>query len=202
MNFFKKIFGGLSSSFSEKKESKNEESKYLPDPEVPIDELFTMNFKNNGGKFLYCENEDELKETFISILEENDWFEREAITFENNLISFLDENKLIYRNPKNPTFLLCSCESLIAQDGSILFSSKQLLHYKSNDIPENIIVLAKTSQITKSKSDGLMKIKHKYSSNIPSNITTFQNFSKSNSDDFEQYGTIPRNLYLLLLEDL
>lgn len=201
MNIFKKILGNLVPSLRDDNQS-GEESKYFPEKELPVDEEFTMRFRHNGGKFLYCENEEELNETFVSILQENDWFEHEALTFEKELQPYLIENKLLYKNPVNPVFLLTNCESLIAQDGSILFSSRQFLHHKSNDLPKDIIVIARTSQITRSKSDGLRKIKYKYGSNIPSNITTLQCFKEHHGDDFLQYGTVPKNLYLLLLEDL
>lgn len=198
MNIFKKI---LSSFSSPRKDHDNEEGKYLPEKEIPVDEQFTHNFKVNGGKFLYCENAEELDENFISILQENDWFENEALTFEKDLQYLLLENKLSFKNPENPVFFLTGCESLIAQDGSILFSSKQLLHYKTNELPKNIIVIAKTSQITRSKSDGLRNIKMRYANEIPTNITTMQHFKESKNDDFLQYGIQAKNFYLLLLED-
>lgn len=202
MSIFKKILGSFVPSIKEEKTSVKKESKYLPEPEIPVDELFTFNFKKNGGKFIYCENTFELHEYFISILQENDWFEKEAITFEKALHPFFVENMLPYKNVVNPVFFLCSCESLIADDGSILFSSHQFLHHKSNELPNNIIVIAKTSQITRSKSDGLRGIKFRYGSNIPSNITALQSFKEVVNDDFLQYGIAPKKLYLLLLEDL
>ncbi len=198
MNIFKKILSTFTSSRQNKDE---EESKYLPEKEIPVDEQFTCNFKLNGGKFLYCETEEELEENFISILQENDWFEIEALTFEKDLQHYLSENKLSYKNPSNPMFLLTGCESLIAQDGSVLFSSKQLFHYKPNELPKNIIVIAKASQITRSKSDGLRNIKMRYANEIPTNITTMQHFKESKTDNFLQYGIQAKNLYLLLLED-
>lgn len=202
MNIFKKILGNFVPSLKEETPLHQNESKYLPEKEIPVDELFTFNFKNNGGKFIYCENESELNENFISILQENDWFEKEAITFEKKLQPFLIENRIPFQDPINPVFFLSTCESLIADDGSILFSSQQFLHHKSTDLPKDIIVIAKTSQITRSKSDGLRGIKFRYGSNIPSNITALQCFKEVISNDFLQYGIVPKNLYLLLLEDL
>lgn len=199
MSIFKKIFSSILPSREEKEE---QESKYLPEKEIPVDEQFTCNFKTNGGKFLYCENKEELNKTFISILQENDWFEKEAIAFESSLIPFLKENKIEYLEPKNPMFFLCNCEGLVAQDGSILFSSKQFLQFKSHELPKNMIVIAKTSQILRSKSDGLRAIKNKYAGDIPTNITTLQLFKESKNDDFLEYGFAQKNLYLLLLEDL
>ncbi len=201
MSLFRKFFGASSEDSNEEKD-KEKTSPYLPDPVMPIDELFTYKFKKNGGKFLYCENLNEVHDNFESILEENDWFEKDTMCLEPKLYSLLDENKLNYTNPQNPVFLLASCESLIADEGSILFSSNQIKQFKPNDLPANIIILATTSQITGNKSDGLREIKKKYDKEYPTNITTFKYFEKAKEEDFLQYGSCPKNLYLLLLEDL
>lgn len=200
MNLFRKFFGAASEGSSD--DNEGEFSPYHPEPKMPVDELFTFNFKKNGGKFLYCDNLHEVHDNFESILEENDWFEKEAMCLEPKLFSLLDENKINYRNPNNPTFLLASCESLIADEGSILFSSNQLRQFRPNDLPSDIIILATTSQITGNKSDGLREIKKKYDKEYPTNITTFKYFEKAKEEDFLQYGSCPKNLYLLLLEDL
>ncbi|HMK06057.1 MAG TPA: hypothetical protein VK476_00920, partial [Flavobacterium sp.] len=111
-------------------------------------------------------------------------------------------NKLSYKNTQNPKFLLASCENLIADEGSILFSSNQIKQNKPNDLPANIVILATTSQILESKSDGLRAIKKKYDKDYPTNITTIKYFEKAKEEDFLQYGSSAKNLYLLLLEDL
>jgi hypothetical protein len=55
MNLFRKIFSAKSKE--EKKIPEEEErDKYLPKKELPVDELFTVNFNQNGGKFLYSES--------------------------------------------------------------------------------------------------------------------------------------------------
>jgi len=200
MSLFKKFFGAGNDSSDEEKES--EFNNLQASLSAPADEKFTFNFKKNGGKFLYCENLDEVKDQFENILEENDWFESEAVCFEPKLFSMLDDNKLNYTNPANPKFLLASCENLIADEGSILFSSNQIKQNKPNDLPANIVILATTSQILESKSDGLREIKKKYDRNYPTNITTIKYFEKAKEEDFLQYGSAAKNLYLLLLEDL
>ncbi|MFM2369391.1 MAG: hypothetical protein RL619_1697 [Bacteroidota bacterium] len=200
MSLFRKFFGPSNSASEEDKES--EFSKSLADNTTAIDEKFIYNFKKNGGKFLYCENSEEVTEQFENILEENDWFENEALCYEPALFGILDDNKLNYDKPKNPKFLLASCENLIAEDGSILFSSKQIKQNKPNELPANIIILAQTSQILDVKSDGLSAIKKKYQTDYPTNITTIKYFEKAKEEDFTQYGSSAKNLYLLLLEDL
>ena len=200
MNLFRKIFGSSHSASEEDKESEFNNSR--PEITPSIDEKFVNNFKKNGGKFLYCENTEELKEQFENILEENDWFESEVLCYEPNLFAMLDENKLKYNKPVNPKFLLANCENLIAEEGSVLFSSKQIKQHKPNELPTNIIVIATTSQLIDSKSDGLSAIKKKYERDYPTNITTIKYFEKAKVEDFTQYGSSAKNLYLLLLENL
>jgi len=200
MSLFRKFFGAGNDSSDEEKES--EFNSLQANLSAPADEKFTFNFKKNGGKFLYCENLGEVKEQFENILEENDWFESEAMCFEPKLYHLLEENKLQYKSVTNPKFLLASCENLIADEGSILFSSNQIKQNKPNDLPVNIVIIATTSQILESKSDGLRVIKKKYDKDYPTNITTIKYFEKAKEEDFLQYGSSAKNLYLLLLEDL
>jgi hypothetical protein len=201
MNFFKKIFGSGDPASDEENESEYAGNSNQ-DSHLSIDERFIFNFKKNGGKFLYCENKQEVAEQFENILEENDWFENEVLCYEPALFSLLEENKLTYISPRNPKFLLATCENLIADEGSILFSSKQIRQDKPNELPANIVIIATTSQILSIKSDGLSAIKRKYERDYPTNITTIKYFEKAKEEDFTQYGSVAKNLYLLLLEDL
>jgi hypothetical protein len=200
MSLFKKLFGSGNDASDEKKEK--EVSPFNPETKIPVDEMFTFNFKKNGGKFLYCENLEEINDHFLNILEENDWFECEAACYESKLYHFLDENKLIYKNTSNPKFLLASCENLIADEGSVLLTSNQIKQNKPHELPANIVVFATTSQILESKSDGLREIKKRYDKDYPTNITTIKYFEKAKEEDFLHYGSAAKNLYLLLLEDL
>ena len=200
MSLFRKIFGSSISSSDEEKENQN--NNFFPENNISVDERFINNFKKNGGKFLYCENAAEVKDQFENILEENDWFESEVLCYDTNLFKLLDENRLTYTKTTNPKFLLSSCENLIAEEGSVLFSSKQIKQLKPNELPTNIVVIATTSQILAMKSDGLSAIKKKYERDYPTNITAIKYFEKAKEEDFTQYGSSAKNLYLLLLEDL
>ena len=199
MSLFRKFFGSINPASEEDKES--EFSKSFTDNATSVDEKFTYNFKKNGGKFLYCENSEEVSEHFENILEENDWFESAVMCYDPTLFKILDDNKLTYDKSADPKFLLATCENLIAEEGSILFSSKQIKQHKPNELPTNIIILATTSQILAAKSDGLSAIKKKYERDYPTNITTIKYFEKAKEEDFTQYGSSAKNLYLLLLED-
>ena len=199
MSLFKKIFGAGDVSGEEKNTDNN---PFLPANELPIDELFMVNFRKNGGKFIYCDSVTEVHEQFLNVLEENDWFECEVVCFEPKLFTLLDENRLMYDKPKTPKFILATCESLVADEGSILFSSNQIKQNKPNELPDNMVIYATTSQILANKTDCLRQIKQKYDRNYPTNITAIKYFEKAKEEDFLHYGSVAKNLYLLLLEDL
>ncbi|WP_366182746.1 lactate utilization protein B/C [Flavobacterium ovatum] len=200
MSIFSKLFGSSSPASEEDNDKENENS--FSEKNMTIDEQFMYNFKKNGGKFLYCENQEEVKDQFENILEENDWYESEVLCYESNLFNILDENKLTYAKASVPKFLFSGCENLIAEEGSVLFSSRQIKQHKPHELPANIIIFAKTSQILAFKTDGLSAIKKKYEGNYPTNITAIKYFEKAKEEDFTQYGSSAKNLYLLLLEDL
>ena len=75
---------------------------------------------------------------------------------------------------------------------------------KLQEVPKNIVVLATTSQIINTIGEGLKLINDNNKGNIPSNITTIEHFqeAKEGDTDFLTYGSVAKNLYLLLLEDL
>ena len=201
-SLFRKFFG-TSGDEADNDKKNDVKSPYAPDTSLPIDEQFTMHFKNNGGKFIYFENLNEVSENFENILAENDWFEKEVICFDSKLFKLLEENRLSPDgNNDRATFFLTSCENLVADEGSILFSSNQLKHFKPNELPTNMIVFATTSQITGTKGDGLRRIKNAHEKNYPTNITTIKYFEEVKEQDFLHYGSCHKNLYLLLLEDL
>lgn len=201
-SLFRKFFGNSGEEADNDKKN-DVKSPYTPDTSLPIDEQFTFNFKENGGKFIYCENLNEVSENFENILAENDWFEKETLCFNPNFFKLLEENRLSPNGTsEKATFFLTSCENLVADEGSILFSSNQLKHFKPNELPTNMIVFATTSQITGTKGDGLRRIKNAHDKNYPTNITTIKYFEEVKEQDFLHYGSCHKNLYLLLLEDL
>src|SRR5690606_12957522 len=203
MSLFKKIFG--SKSDDEEKESKSSErGRYMPEIKLPIDEKFTINFKANGGKFLYCDDLDEIFSNLDNIIVENEWHDKKILVLDKNLEDKFKNSKIQFTNKiTEATILITTCENLIANDGSILISSSQIFEKKLPELPINFIVYATTSQITENIGEGLRGIKSKNKQKIPTNITTIKHFKSTNDEkDFLSYGSSSKNLYLLLLEDL
>jgi hypothetical protein len=202
MSLFRKIFG-LKSDKSEEHIKNEERGKYMPDIKLPIDEKFTINFKANGGKFLYCENTQEVHESLKSILKENDWEDKNVLVLNERLNELFKEFHLkSTKKVSESTYFLTTCEFLIADDGSLLISSNQIAEEKLKELPANFIVYATTSQFVESIGEGLRGIKGKNKNKIPTNITAIKHFKTLEDKDFLTYGSSSKNLYLLLLEDL
>ena len=145
---------------------------------------------------------DEILEAFHNILEENKITEEDVYCINQQLGSKFNSNKFNFKKQKENSFFLTTCESLIAKNGSILFSSNQIKEKKLGELPSKFIVFATTSQLTDTISEGMRKIKNQSKNLIPSNITTIQDFETNKEKDFMSYGSSTKNLYLLLLEDL
>ncbi len=203
MGLFDKLFGGGKKRDS--KETVETRGLHMPDLNIPIDEKFTIHFRKNGGKFLYCDSFSEITEALNNIIVENDWQDHPFFVMNNSLQEKFSKKGFTFTNEKkNSDVFFTTCEHLIAQNGSILVCSNQLNEKKLNELPDNIIVFATTSQLVDSIGEGLKTIKKKYGHSIPANITTLKHFQSNNdnADDFLTYGSSSKNLYLLFLEDL
>ena len=202
MSLFRKIFGLKSDEPQD--HIKNEgRSKYMPEIKLPIDERFTINFKANGGKFLYCEDTDEINENLKLIISENNWEDDNVMIFDDRLAEKFKSHNLKINNKSNDcSYFLSTCEYLISNDGSLLISSHQIAEKKLKELPPNFVIFATTSQFVETISEGLRGIKNKNREKIPSNITTIKHFKACDDKDFLSYGSSSKNLYLLLLEDL
>jgi L-lactate utilization protein LutC len=197
MSIFKKIFKKSEESSKDNEIKKQEVT-------LSLDDLFVHNFINKGGKFLYSTKLEEVTSNLIEILDENNWTNITCLD-ENSLSYFLDRLSIeINSNTSLKTPVFSTCEHLISDIGSILFSSNQLKGMKLSNLSEDFIVFARTSQFVKNMGEGLTGIKSNFKKNIPTNICAIKNFTKEN--DEENYlsadNSNTKNLYLLLLEDL
>ena len=199
MKFFNKLFKGNPRTNKSKEDQEHEQSKFMPKVKVAIEERFIINFIDNGGKFLYSENYNELNENLSLILKENNWVKEDLLITNNKIKSNYKLPNSIKVNQENSKCFVTDCENLIADDGSILISSNQIEEKNLSDFPSNLIILSETTKFKNSIGEGLAEIKSK-SKKIPSNITTIKNFQISQEKDFLSYGTSAKNLYLILLE--
>lgn len=202
MNFFKKLIQNITSQKeSEENIRPSVHSGNLND--LPLDELFVKNFISKGGKFLYCSDTAELEQNLLQILQENKW--NNMVCFDDDLNKFLTKIKSAKtRDVVHNLPFFTVCEALTADDGSIMFSSKQLKGKKLKDLPNNFIVFAKTSQLVKSIREGVMAVRARAEANSPTIVSSVKHYTMEKlGSDFMSYGnTNAKSLYLLLLEDL
>ena len=199
MGFFDRIFGKKIESDENTSAPKESESELLP-----VDELFLREFTASGGKFLYCEKQEEVDRFFDDIIKENSWQENDILCLDTELIDRYAPIAHFTDRHSKSTIFTTKCEHLIANQGSVLVCSKQLKGIKCEELPENLIVFARTSQMVASISEALRSIKQRHLGGpLPTKITSFKNneVNQENKDDFMHYGTKTKNLYLLLLED-
>ncbi|PID68066.1 MAG: hypothetical protein CR968_03575 [Flavobacteriia bacterium] len=193
MNIFKKIFG-----LKRKIEyTPQKEAKGTP---LPSEDLFVEQFKSKGGKFLYTDDAQEILVFLKNIIKENHWssvkcFDKELLDKLNVVSIDVDQNASVF---------FTKCEHLLADEGSILFSSNQIKEEPLRQYPKYFIVYATTSQLIANKDHALTSIKFKYRHNLPTNISAVKDYNPGKSDPgFLNYGnTNAKDLYLLLFEDL
>ena len=201
MGVFNKLFGGGKKVSKETLETRGE---HMPDLKIPVDEKFTIYFKKNGGKFIYCEDFSEVSDALKSIISENNWQNHLFYSMNPQLETRFASEKIEFtENRQESDIFFTTCEHLVAHNGSILVCSNQIKEKKLDELPSNLIVFATTSQLVDSISEALKIIKERYQKNIPNNITTLKHFQPTpeNKDDFLSYGSASKNVYLLLLED-
>lgn len=197
MNLFKKIF-------SQKEATQVTEQQVLEVAEaVSLDDAFVQNFISKGGKFLYCAHQEEVNQNLLNIINENQW--EKVVCLNDDLKKVLTIVDVEHTNSLHKNYPFFSfCEHLLSEDGSIMFSSQQVHERKIAELPDHFIVFAKTSQMVRNKSEGLMGIRNTYEKNFPTNISSIKSYMPERVDeDFLNFGNNnAKSLYLLLLEDL
>src|SRR5210317_78256 len=137
MGLFDKLFGGGKKKVS--KETVETRGMHMPDLNIPVDEKFTIHFKKNGGKFIYCDSFDEVSVALKNIIEENHWEEELFFVMNPRLKEkFSKDNLRFTDNANDSEIFFTTCEHLVAQNGSILVCSNQLKEKKLNEVPDNV----------------------------------------------------------------
>jgi L-lactate dehydrogenase complex protein LldG len=111
--------------------------------------VFAEKLSKGGGKFVYCQNEDELFSKLKTLISYRQWSNPQS--FSNNLLTFL-KNKGIETTlaDKDVKVGISLCQGIIAKTGSIVITSTQGAGTHLTKFPQVFIVIAMTSQIFKS----------------------------------------------------
>lgn len=157
MNFFNKILSVLKGSTSEKKEDSEDVSE-LSNQEA-LEVKFAKEYTSSGGFFHFCKDERNALSFLKTILEVEDVYE--IYCPDEELISFLDvlQANHVQTKTKSTDCSLLSCNSLIAHDGRIVFTEKDLGHTRVPDLPRKVVIMATTDQIVDSIATAMIQVK-------------------------------------------
>jgi L-lactate dehydrogenase complex protein LldG len=200
----KKIRNALISKAENPYPSLDTESSVYHPIEDSLDITFAQEFTKVAGQFIYCENNEELKEILISLINENKW--NNIACLDKNIGNILNDAGIEFSN-KESSFTemdlgITNCEFLIARLGSIMVSSKQTSGRRMHVFPPSHIIFADTSQIVPDIKHALQAMKEKYKNNLPSLITVIT--GPSRTADIEKTLVMgahgPKNLFVFLLD--
>ena len=131
MGVFDKLFGGGKKVSKETAQTRGE---HMPDLQIPIDEKFTIYFKKNGGKFIYCEDFSEVLGALQNIISENNWQTKQFYTLDKRIYERFASEKISFTDKrKDSDIFFTTCEHLVAHNGSILVCSHQIKEKKLNE---------------------------------------------------------------------
>jgi L-lactate dehydrogenase complex protein LldG len=204
------ILGKIRKSLSEEKlpmpfpeAEKKVESVYARSGKS-AEEVFAETFISLGGKFIFCENEQELMGAIGVIYENLSW--KQLLCADERLLKLFHNHKIDYVLPADPAAesadaCITSCEALVARTGSLLLSSGQNMGRTAPVYYPVHIVFAFMNQVVYDIEDGIKLMKRKYGSSLPSmiNLTT----GPSRTADIEKTLVVgvhgPAEVYCILV---
>ena len=179
------------------KEEQEEQGKFIPNPNDPADVTFAKTFTNNGGKFFYCDDQEDFYANFKQLIQESNW--KLPYCSNDTLKEMLKPTELDFvEDYQKADSSISTCEFLIAFNGSIMVSGEQTKNLKIEQLPEALVIVAYTSQIVQNIGEGLRGIQTKYGNSRPALITTIRTKeSITTMSDSDR----AKDLYIFLIED-
>ncbi len=166
---------------------------------------FAENFTKLQGRFIFCENRNELVEQLNTLLESKGWNEIycKEVSIRDVLknAGFENFNDTIQLNDCSAS--ITSCENLIARTGSIVLLSNNESGRAASVYAPIHICIAFTHQLVFDISESLSDIKNKYQNNLPSIITLAT--GPSRTADIEKTLVVgvhgPKEVFCFLLDE-
>ena len=155
---------------------KNTDDLYSHDGSTD-EEQFAQAFIALGGKFVFCDSEQDLMDNINILYENRGW--KQLLCSEDRLLKIFHNNKVDILQPADPKAegadaCITGCEMLVARTGSVLLSSKPNLGRTAPVYYPVHIVVAYADQVATDIDNGINALKKKYGNDLPSmiNLTT------------------------------
>ena len=175
------------------------------EPKGNLDIEFAENFIRNGGKFVYCEGIQEAVDSLRFFTQQENW--DKIYCAEETLQRILTHAGLPFTD--NPTELIVrkvgmmTCDFLIAQTGSIVFSSQSASGRRIFSVLDTQIVVGTVAQIQPDLRTAFKLIKEKFPAKMPmpAMFSIVNGLSKIQDIDGDvQQGLGVKQLYLFLID--
>ena len=172
--------------------------------EDDIDLHFATKFTEQGGKFIFCQNELEFADKLLDLNRHLKW--KKLTCIEPILKSFLQECEISFEDQTaeivKPEVFLSSCESLIARYGTILTSSTQMMDEQLWQQANVHVVIGYNRQVVTDYNEGLVMAKSNHPTLRSDQFTFINGPARSQNYDpaLELKGIGPSELYLFLIE--
>lgn len=164
---------------------------------------FIENFKKTGGIFMYFESVGNFVEALRQFVEENKW---SILTSSPKIQTLLQENDFAFSDdlsvasPQNVVLLDCEC--LVAQTGSIVFTTAQTGSPAAVGNADTLLVMATPRQFVSRIKDALETLRLRYPALPPQSVFVTGQSSSSDIDNTLVKGALGiRKIALFLVEE-
>ncbi len=173
-------------------------------PDTSNEEIFAETFISLGGKFIFCDNEQELLAS-LSMLYDN-FGHKQFLCADERLLKLFHNNKIGFVTAASPAVesahaCITGCEMLVARTGSVFLSSAQNMGRTSPVFYPVHIIFAYMNQVVYDIEDGIKGLKKKYGNSLPSMINL--NTGPSRTADIEKTLVVgvhgPAEVYCILI---
>jgi len=145
---------------------------YILPNEKDLDIRFATKYIQAGGKFIYCETLKEAIEQLQLLKSEHGW--QHIFTWENEIkdafCNYNFQRGAIGFTIENSEAAISLCESLIAEDGTILLNPKQASRRRLPCFPKAHIIITDVAHLAAQESDGLERFYALNKGELPSLI--------------------------------
>lgn len=175
------------------------------DPNLELDVLFAENFTASGGKFIFADNRSEFVDILKQLKAQFAW--KNIYYWEDEVKEILDGHDSlkisIGSNLENSQAAISLCEYIVANDGSIILSSKQASTRGLSVFPDAHIILADASRLVYNLDAGVKKFNKQHGSELPFLIYLSDKASTENKSTNQLIlnATGTKNIYVIFVDE-
>ncbi len=167
--------------------------------------VFAEELNRIGGKFIYCDSQQDMALKLASLLDHHQWLN--PVVQDTELKRFFKERNMVFQDgdtmPIDAKVGISYCESLIGRLGSVLVSSWSNPGRQMHAYPEIHIVIAHSSQVVMTLGEAFRKLRKKYAVDFPSELTLIS--GPSRTADIEKTLVMgahgPKELFVFVVAD-